>query len=223
MTTWRRDPDKYTDNEPIDIYARLTGALEYLCPACGKMQVVGHFNYRSARVQCKKDRDLSGGKCRRIFRVGLLFSSKPSGKPPTNGLMSEMLCERRVAFNRLEGMDEPQRLAIARITGTVEWWCPICACWKKEMPEWQTGRVCCLNGHEFYVRPILWVPPKGMSLRTPIDWVPPLSGRGWNDDQRVDAGETHVEGDGAHSDSAGALSRIDYGAGDQGAGDGGME
>jgi hypothetical protein len=151
----------------VEVYARLVGGIEWVCPACGKINKYTPVSHRNPKVKCRNEG------CERSFVVGLMVG-QPSdvGLPPGNCRLvpraKTLACVNRSA--------QPDTLpAFARISGGVFWLCPRCFHWVYQHPDWDTGVVTCLEcEYPQSTGVILHESPTGcLSNRTPIDWVPP--------------------------------------------------
>lgn len=151
----------------VDVYARLVGGIEYVCPACGKINNYVPVSHRHPKVRCKND------DCERIFVVGLLVGPPERvGTPPGNCRLVPRV-KSLPCVNRSSIPDGTP--AFARIRGGVFWLCKRCSHWVYAYPDWDTGIVNCPSC-EFpqSTGVILHESPQGVTAnRTPIDWVPP--------------------------------------------------
>jgi hypothetical protein len=165
---WSRNyvaPKPRVKDYPVQIFARITGSLQWLCPNCYELYKKRQVNYRTTKLKCER--------CERTYRLGLLFQAELEvGRiPPFNALSARQPYSPRV-HNGLEQLPPGAQPHMARLVGMVEWRCPRCATNQKGHPEFHTcGIVCERCEKVWYVRPIIYLPHK--YYRTPVDWILP--------------------------------------------------
>lgn len=151
----------------IEVYARLTSGLEWVCPDCGKVNSYTSIHYRRPRIKCRNE------SCDHIFLIGVVVGDPMEvGIPPGNtrvvprGKKPGMILNRKVPPQGATGW--------ARARGGIFWLCDDCGAWAYDHPDWDTGFVeCAVCGKVRGTGLIIYHAPTGKIGGSPWDWTPP--------------------------------------------------
>lgn len=148
---------------PIQVMARMTGFLQWICPHCAYIHGSVRVKWRQAFIFCFA--------CDRRYRVGIGFASQAGGTiPPFNAIFAGVF--NNYNTNALENMP-PSVPAIGRVVGRVDWVCPDCQTPQSTKTDWDLCSTECLRCQKrWYLRLILWRSAKIHPIATPRDWTP---------------------------------------------------
>lgn len=162
---------------PVEFYARIKGAAEWVCPKCGRFSRAAIVNWRRPWAACRVRY------CHRVFGFGVFASDKNpevlGDLTPRNARYDQAALNRQTV-NHLGSLGPLFEDAIGQILGPVEWWCPVQGCGHRNVgnPDLRSGRVVCkkcLAGWNLAL--LLFRVLPGAHQVTPIDWIPPAQER----------------------------------------------
>lgn len=161
----------------VEFYARIKGAVEWVCPKCGRFDRSHVVNWRRPTATCRHRH------CHQVIGFGVFASSKnpvaPEDLGPRNARYDRAPRNRRTV-NCLGSLGPPFERAIGQILGPVEWWCPEKACRHRNVsvPDLKSGRIVCKKCFTAWnVALLLLRTLPGAHRITPIDWIPPVEAR----------------------------------------------
>lgn len=145
---------------PIQVYARPLGWIQYVCPNCGALNAARRVSWRKARTECSY--------CSRRYRIGMGFRRTITALPPYNAEYFGRWTGS--AANRLAGDCGAQ--AIGRLSGSVEWTCPDCGVAQTTTLD-RAGGLCCTGcGVQYFTQLLMYKATGGASVVCPSDWSP---------------------------------------------------
>jgi len=157
----------YRKPATVQIQARFTGNLQWICPLCANMNAgrKEKVDWRGPTAQCSR--------CEGRFSVGLAFRDAISPFGPLDGWYSTTICG--WTANVIDHLP-PGRPMTGRLAGTI-WWICLCRILHKSVVDWQTGQIACKTCKTCYnVGVVLYKALRGRhpSRRTPLDWTLPV-------------------------------------------------
>lgn len=161
-----------TATAEIQVFARVLGSYQWMCPNCGYMHTSTQVHWRRARIRCWH--------CKRRYMVGLIFMAHP-----TNSQFMGIYNGHTV--NLLKQYALGGHIIAAKAIGSCDWCCPTCSQVQNSKVPWDQCVTCCQCRCTWYVGVLLWSISKGYHPnRTPHDCVPPL---GWRLDVQKSTGK----------------------------------
>jgi hypothetical protein len=150
----------------VEVYARVHGGMEYICPSCGKVHGYTVLRFRYPRIRCKNE------DCDATFIMGLMIGSVGDvGLPAGNAKVAERP-GKIICINKRKA---PEGVAgYAHIRGGIWWLCQDCGDWVYDIPDWDTGQIVCPKCSKIEHTGLIFYPaPRHPWPTTPVDWVPP--------------------------------------------------